>query len=102
MIERLATAPAPSVEEGGAHAIPAMTRRKREWKPPAPECAYLRLADFPPLYHLSVATTYRLAINKVLPFIRPPGTRAMLFPRARVERILASWENNGGRRRGRR
>jgi len=95
--------PEPVAIEGSEQlATPKAKRANREWKPPAPGCAYIRLADFRPLYNLPVQTAFRLAVRGVIPFIRVPGTKVMLFPRARVERLIASWEGNGGRRRGQR
>ncbi len=79
-------------------APPPAPRRKREWTPPGPECLYVTLEDFDPLYRIATSTAYRLAIEGKLPYLRVPGKKTMLFPRARVERILASWEANGGRR----
>lgn len=75
--------------------LPRQRRPKRERQSPSPECQYLRLADFPVFYQISVSTAYRLAGRKKLPFIRVPGTTVMLFPRARVEQVIRSWERNG-------
>ncbi len=80
-------------------AVPEPKRPKRAWTPPGPECLYLTLEDFDPLYRITTSTAYRLAIEGKLPYLRVPGKKLMLFPRARVERILASWESNGSRRR---
>ncbi len=94
--------PEPAHEEVLTPAEPAPKRRKAEWQPPRPECQYLRLVDFPPLYKLAVSTVHRLAKRGVLPYIQVPGTKLMLFPRAKIELILKSWERNGngrGRRR---
>ncbi len=94
----------PAPPEQGGQPAPSLKRkppRKREWQPPRPECQYLRLPDFFPLYELPRSTTYRLAMAGELPYIRVPGTKILLFPRARVEQIIRSWERNG-RGRGRR
>ena len=40
-----------------------------------------------------------LAHRGLLPFARIPGTKVMLFPRDRIEKLVASWVENGGRRR---
>jgi len=78
-------------------ATPRPPRPKREWKPPVGECLYLRLADFPNLFQISMSTAHRLAVKGKLPFIRVPGTHNMLFPRAKVEAIIRSWGNGGKR-----
>lgn len=74
----------------------------KAWTPPEPECVYLRLADFPHIHRLPIPTAYRLAIRGVLPYLRVPGTKIMLFPRERVEKIIRSWETAGGRRKAER
>ncbi len=92
----------PGSPEQGDQSMPSPKRkppRKREWQPPRPECEYLRLVDFPHLYQIPASTTFRLAKKGKLPYIEPPGTRLMLFPRARVERIISSWQANGRRKR---
>ncbi len=87
----------PELSNQSASHHPRPRRAKKAWQPPDPGCEYLRLEDFPPLYRLPVSTTHHLAVTGKLPFLKVPGSRIMLFPRARVEQIIRSWERKNGR-----
>jgi len=49
-----------------------------------------------------VSTVYRLCAAGVLPVVKIPGTALVRFRRDRLEGLLKTWEEQGGRRRGRR
>lgn len=48
-----------------------------------------------------LSTVYRLTAKGILPAVKIPGTSLVRFRRESVEKLLAEWESNGGRRKRR-